>query len=381
MREFEEFFNNLVKESESIKSGNDRKVLLPRVFLHNLNRFFFQGFEYRGTDYISKFHKFWEKNHKRILQPRLATPQIKKVANILENVFEDPERFETLELSPPLDHGGITKRQIANVRFFTAIQDFRTSISRGKLNPFRQYRMNPEWFGARKIIKNPDIINPFLVYLKVQGSQVDKRANWMIEAANFLIKVSAGDAYKLNEVYKGNALAIQKALAAQGNIGYSEKKANMFLRDMADWGIWEYRRNYDKIDVASDSNTMRVALRTGILRTAIPILASYLDIYCYQYGLIGSYTRLAWRKVWEVWRMIPGNHCPSTPASMDYLLYHSIGKKLCKINKVRCADCIFDTVCPSETRNLKPPRSISIWGATGWESGRTDKGGGGGIMS
>lgn len=381
MMEFGEFFDNLVKESKSIKSGDKRDVHLSRLFLHNLNRFFYQGFQRRGTNYISEFHKYWKENHKRVLHPHLVITQIRKVANVLDKIFREPELFEGIELSSPLDHDDLTHRRIANVRFFTAIQDFRTSVSQSKINPFKQYRKHPEWFTARKIIQQPEFIHPFLISLKVQDSQGDKRYGWMLEAAQFLVKNCGGDAYKLNEAYKRDALAIREALAGQGNIGYSEKKADMFLRDMADWGVWKYRKNYDQINVASDSNTMRVALRTGIIKTAIPLLASYLDVYCYQYGLIDECTQLAWRKVWEVWREIPGNHAPPTPASMDYLLYSSIGKRLCKIKNVKCAQCIFDSVCPEETRQLKPPRSISIWGKTGWESGRTDGGGGGGIMS
>ena len=43
--------------------------------------------------------------------------------------------------------------------------------------------------------------------------------------------------------------------------------------------------------------------------------------------------------------------------------------------------CIMNDICPEEKRNLKPPKSISIKGMTGWESEITDDGGGGGIMA
>ena len=35
--------------------------------------------------------------------------------------------------------------------------------------------------------------------------------------------------------------------------------------------------NFDKIDVASDINTMKVAFRTRILKTEIPLVSSFLD--------------------------------------------------------------------------------------------------------
>ena len=53
----------------------------------------------------------------------------------------------------------------------------------------------------------------------------------------------------------------------------------MFLRDMIVLGVWEKPKNFDKIDVASDINTVKVALRAGILKTAIPLVSSLLDIF------------------------------------------------------------------------------------------------------
>lgn len=45
--------------------------------------------------------------------------------------------------------------------------------------------------------------------------------------------------------------------------------------------IWKDYKNFEQIDVASDRNTMKVALRTGILKTEIPLVSSFLDIFCY----------------------------------------------------------------------------------------------------
>lgn len=172
-------------------------------------------------------------------------------------------------------------------------------------------------------------------------------------------------------------------LADVNEIGYSRKKADMFIRDMFDWNIWVPGKNRDKLNVASDSNTMRVALRSGLLETEIPLLTSYLGVYCYQYSLVDDMTQEAWRIVWNEWNKIPDNSAPPAPASMDYLIYKSIGKKCCLKNKRKCSTCVMNTICPNDRkkRNLKSPKSISIMGMTGWESGRTDDGGGGGIMA
>jgi len=46
---------------------------------------------------------------------------------------------------------------------------------------------------------------------------------------------------------------------------------------MADLNVWTYKKNIEEINVMSDKNTMRIALRTGILQFRIPLLASYLS--------------------------------------------------------------------------------------------------------
>jgi hypothetical protein len=43
--------------------------------------------------------------------------------------------------------------------------------------------------------------------------------------------------------------------------------------------------------------------------------------------------------------------------------------------------CIFSDVCQLERKILNAPNSISIEGRTGWKSGKTNEGGGGGISS
>lgn len=85
------------------------------------------------------------------------------------------------------------------------------------------------------------------------------------------------------------------------NAGYGNKKADMFVRDMVVLGIWQNVTGFERINVASDVNTIKVALRTGIIRTAIPLVSSFLDIFCYQYEYIDEMNAAAWRRVWEIW--------------------------------------------------------------------------------
>jgi len=228
------------------------------------------------------------------------------------------------------------------------------------------------------------------------------------------------------------------------NIGYGLKKANMFIRDMVELKVWPNLKRFDGIDVASDINTMKLALRTRILHTDIPLLSSFLDVFCHQYGYIDEMSALAWRTVWEEWRNSAPKSAPRSPCLMDFFLYR-VGREYCKDNLVqyrcegghafhyfgarlrRCRLCrsavkpvasmlpcqveakdlpreddvlllsednilrTFDGVCPFENvcrpktaafRLLDPPKSISIKGQTSWTSAYADRErGGGGMMS
>lgn len=104
----------------------------------------------------------------------------------------------------------------------------------------------------------------------------------------------------------------------------------MFLRDMVVLGVWKNVDNFDKIDVASDVNTIKVALRTGIISTAIPLVSSFLDIFCHQYSYIDKMNALAWRRVWEIWQSKYPLETISSPCLMDYFVYGVIGKQFCK---------------------------------------------------
>ena len=386
-----------IKFDAAMFRGEDEYELAANV-LNEINRFLYQKKATLPSEYISEFHKYWEENHEKVLHPKVnPNGECLAVAKVLENIYESniiKVQLDTLDL---------TKEEIANVRFFTAIQDFNIDVH-ARSNPFEFYKRHPDCFKPKKVKDNDLLVDELLNFLGAQ-SQRDKRKPWMLNSAKLLVEKYDSSAYKINEAHKRDVVEIVKALTTEERYGFSTKKAHMFLRDMADLGVWQYKRNIEKLDVMSDKNTMRVALRTGILQFRIPLLASFLDVFCYQYSMVDRLNREAWRKVWEEWGKVSNNHRPPTPASMDYLIFR-IGKIACRPHKRFCPPekdvsekklesllpqdrlifrgnryCIFSDVCQLERKILNAPNSISIEGRTGWKSGKTNEGGGGGISS
>ena len=136
--------------------------------------------------------------------------------------------------------------------------------------------------------------------------------------------------YDLLEFHDGDIEKIRDFMIARTGAGFGNKKTDMFLRDMVVLKVWENPNNFEMIDVASDINTIKVALRTGILKTEIPLVSSFLDIFCHQYSLIDRMNALAWRRVWEVWKDKYPEECIEGPCLMDYLIYKIIGKEFCR---------------------------------------------------
>lgn len=377
--------------------GEDEYELAANI-LNEINKFLYQKKTTLPPEYISEFHRYWEQNHEKLLSPKIGpNGECLAVAKVLESIYKN----NTIKVQ--LDTLDLTKEEIANVRFFTAIQDFNIDVH-ARSNPFEFYKRHPDCFNPEKVKDNDLLVDELLNFLGAQ-SQRDKRKPWMLNSAKLLVEKYNSSAYHINEIHNGDVVEIVKALTAEERYGFSTKKAHMFLRDMADLGVWEYKSNIEKLDVMSDKNTMRVALRTGILQFRIPLLASFLDVFCYQYSTVDRMNREVWRKVWETWGNISDNHRPPTPASIDYLIFR-LGKVACRPNKRFCPPekrvpekklesfipqdrlifkndgyCIFSEICSSEKKILNAPNSISIEGKTGWKSGKTNEGGGGGISS
>lgn len=402
MSDFIKFLEKLIQHCglkfEVEKFGGSNEYELAANILNEISKFLYQKKATLPSEYISEFHKYWEENHEKILSPKVnPNGECLSVAKVLEDIYENNTikvQLNTLDLS---------KEEIANVRFFTAIQDFNIDVH-ARSNPFEFYKRHPDCFKPDKIKDNDLLVDELLNFLGAQ-SQRDKRKPWMLNSTRLLVEKYGSSAYKINDVHKGNVVEIVKALTTEERYGFSIKKAHMFLRDMADLGVWKYKRNIEKLDVMSDKNTMRVGLRTGIFQFRIPLLASFLDVFCFQYSMVDRLNREAWRKVWEEWGKISVNHRPPTPASIDFLIFR-LGKMACRPSKRFCppqkrvnekkleslipqdrlifrADryCIFSEVCQLERKILNAPNSISIEGRTGWKSGKTNEGGGGGISS
>ncbi|MBU2563245.1 MAG: hypothetical protein KJ568_02205 [Actinobacteria bacterium] len=423
---------------------NLTEVCLAQRFLKKINEYFFQTYKGIGTtsfngeelQYFSEFHKFWEANHKEILNVRIDREKTQLAAQALSKAIH---QYGRKILGVTNQTQGLLPEAIAQVRFFTANQDFREPPE----NQFSKYSDDPSRFDAQEIADDPE---SFLRFLKMTRlSQTDKRLDFARNAARFLLDKNIS-AFEIASYYNDDAVQIREALVNTQNIGYGLKKANMFIRDMFEWNIWPRLKNFDKMDVASDINTIKLALRTGILQTDIQLLSSFLDIFCYQYSCIDEMSAKAWRAVWDEWIELDSLTAPSSPCQMDFLIYR-IGREYCKpiVVKYECENghifyhfgarlkscpicrkrnvktpaipkdrflpcqlnssqlphyngkiflkgdnllktfngiCIFERVCQSKTDKflaLNPPKSISIKGQTSWTNSYSyrDKGGGG----
>jgi len=366
-------FDDFVKQIGSFEATGPE---LAANVLHAINRYFYQRDP--TVDGFSGFEAYWRANHADILALTINEKACKDLADLFHRLWSTGG---FVHLKENVDVSEVSPRIVANVRFFTAVQDFKVDISKNNRNPYR----DPEsvLFDAEQIATDESTPFRILRYLGAEGSQTDKRVEWMREQARFLRERYDGEAYAIAARHQNDAIAIKEELVAETGMGFKEKKADMFLRDMTELGVWSYDSGVDTINVASDANTMRVALRSGIITGRLPLVSSFLDVYCYQYKLLDSLTQRAWRTVWNQWGISHPNTQPKTPASMDYMIYKGIGKTYCtKTAKcLRGLPCPLNDHCPRETRRLQPPKSISIHGMTGWNSASSDDGGGLGLSS
>jgi hypothetical protein len=419
---FEQFIKGFLKtlgfekEAKDFRlTDSDSDLKISAEILQQINGFLYVADtdvgkipEYPGRDYISRFHRFWRKYHPRIINPTINEEKCRQVAQVLERIHATYGSHLTSAqkaLFTPGNIHSLTPRQIANIRFFSITQDFKI---RFQVDPYSLASEKPNLFDARTILSDYPAATDELLHELGAETQTDKRHKFSRLCAEFLIEKYEGDAFNICPMHDNDALAIRQALIEnsdakfKGQLGFSDKKANLLIRDLVAMEVWSVN-NPEEIDVSSDANTMRVALRTGILRTRAPLLTSYVDVYDYQYGLIDEYTKRAWRRVWEIWGTLSSNHRVQAPAMFDFLIYR-IGQNCCKTKTRRCdvqcnskrigkcglksgiltdcsGWCAFKGICDSASKKLNPPRAISILGGTGWEDGRTDEGGGKGISA
>ncbi len=450
MDNFNKFFKNILLNSK-IKLGRDLSLEEVRFIISKINEYFYTNYDGIGYtralndkfEYFSEFHKFWEKYHRDIINPKIDEKQCKIVADILHEVYLKYGERLFYEL---YDTDGLKPEEICKIRYLSANQDFRGSRNFSDL--IKKYNDNPTIFDTRNIFENPE---DFLKNIGITAlSQNDKRIKYAITATKILLDNNI-EPHELIKHCNNDLLEVRKLILGNRGSGFGKKKTDMFLRDMVVFKVWNKGKNFDKIDVASDINTIKVALRTGILKTDTVLISSFLDIFGYQYSLIDEINALAWRHVWEIWHKKYPKECINSPCLIDYFVYRVIGKDFCreslcffkckekshtfkwhssrnqtcqicfKNNRIRnkarlirkilpCTDndgylaitkseftseedsllpgikeCPFIKACTprdAEFKKLNPPKSISILGQTGWDSARTRADvGGGGLMS
>lgn len=427
---------------ETIGDGTSLSVSDARKVVKKINEYLYTNYpgigktlvlgEYR--EYFSDFHKFWETHHKEILDCKIDDSKCELVADSLRSIYvkTNGDAFRKLYKTC-----GLSAEEICRVRFLTANQDFRGSLNFEKLATI--FKCDNSIFDEELIFENPsDFIRKIGLTRK---SQNDKRSKYAKNISKFLLDIECSP-YELIDQYNRDISKLRGAIIACDGAGYGNKKADMFLRDMVILEVWKDVSGFDKIDVASDVNTIKVALRTGIIKTEIPLVSSFLDIFCYQYGYIEQMNALAWRRVWEIWKEKYPSDCIESPCLIDYFVYNVIGKQFCKENLFEfqcetrahtfmwhsgnnrtCQTCLNNGIkrikakpvarmmscsndegyiaieassyvnslpdgqkiseCPfrdicKENRNLQPPKSISILGQTGWKTAYARKDEGGG---
>jgi hypothetical protein len=158
--------------------GEDEYGLAANV-LNEINKYLYQKKTTLPSEYVSEFHKYWEEDHEKILSPKIdPNGECLAVAKVLEGVYES----NTIKVQ--LDTLDLTKEEIANVRFFTAIQDFNIDVH-ARSNPFEFYKRHPNCFNPQKVKDNDLLIDELLNFLGAQ-SQRDKRKPWMLNSARLL---------------------------------------------------------------------------------------------------------------------------------------------------------------------------------------------------
>lgn len=423
---FLEKLNRICNGQKSLSIEQAREVI------KEINGFLFANNDGIGTtvaldseyEYFSEFHKYWEKNYKELLDLKVDRDRCEQVADVLHEVYQKTNGRVFTEL---YNTNGLSKEEICQVRFLTANQDFRGSRNFKELSDI--YKKNPDVFDVSVICEKPE---SFLGTIKATGlSQTDKRLKYAKTIALFLQERKTSP-YELLSYYQNDVYKLREELINCPGSGYANKKADMFIRDMVVFGVWEDVKGFDKIDVASDVNTIKIALRTGILTSAIPLLSSFLDIFCYQYSYVDEMNAKAWRTVWEIWKDKYSDKVDS-PSLLDYFVYQIVGKTFCKENLymykcenghefygksatrkkcIKCnkhatylqkqemceaddasivteevlpeyTNCPFKPVCDKKNcKKLEPPKSISILGKTGWTTAYSRKeNGGGGLMA
>lgn len=328
MNELEE----LIARINGITAGNAHlSIDQERKIVEELNSFFFATYDGIGTvpafgkdfQYFSDFHKFWHEHHEEILNVRINDENCEKVADALHDVYLCTGGRVFTEV---YDTCGLSKQEICRIRFLTANQDF--NGSRNFTDLAERYEKNQNAFSVRRINSDPDAFIKTISVTKL--SQTDKRASYAKNITQFLIDHGVEEPFDIIDCFDRDVFKFREALIAYEGTGYGNKKTDMFIRDMIVLGVWTGVTGFEKIDVASDVNTIKIALKSGILNCEIPLVSSFIDIFSYQYGLIDYQSSQAWRRVWEIWKTKYPSENIASPCLLDYFVYNVLGRQFCK---------------------------------------------------
>lgn len=126
LTKFSRFIKSQIQDNESLDINDAREIVKA------INNFLYTNYEGIGQtsalgstfEYLSDFHKYWEKHHAEILNCQIDVHKCELVADALHDIYLKTnggafrEIFDTCNLSP---------EDICRVRFLTANQDFRGS--------------------------------------------------------------------------------------------------------------------------------------------------------------------------------------------------------------------------------------------------------------
>ena len=128
MSNFLEFLEKLAQHCglkfESQRFQGEDEYGLAASILAEINKFLYQRKVALPSEYVSEFHRYWEENHEKVLSPRIGPKgECLKVAKVLDGIYKSNiirVQLDTLDL---------TEEEIANVRFFTAIQKWKRCLA------------------------------------------------------------------------------------------------------------------------------------------------------------------------------------------------------------------------------------------------------------
>ena len=130
MNELTDFINSILKELK-IKNIDNIAIEEARKIVYEINKFLYTNYEGIGKtfeldserEYISEYHKFWERNCEKILNPKIDEEKCEKVADIFHEIFlKHKSAFYSLYSKEDLKDDEVCK-----VRYYTASQDFNGS--------------------------------------------------------------------------------------------------------------------------------------------------------------------------------------------------------------------------------------------------------------